>query len=74
MLVCTCGSKFKTVKVGEVVVIGTALYACDVKECPKCAKRILHAAECAITCDPLRISSIVDSMIEKGGTVYGGNQ
>ena len=73
MLLCTCGGRFKTVKVGDIVVINDAIHSCDTKECTGCGKHIIDAADgsfCSMD-ESERVDKIFAGMAEKGHNIYG---
>lgn len=70
MIMCECGERFKTTKVGNGIVTVRGLFSCDTKVCQGCAKVILDVAESPVAVGD-RVETIARSMREKGLTVYG---
>lgn len=73
MLLCTCGGRFRTKKIGDIVVINNAMHSCDTKECDNCSKRIIDAADgpfCSMS-ESERVDKIFAGMAEKGHNIYG---
>ena len=71
MIVCTCGSQFRTIKTGTNVIVQGALYAADLKECPECHSRILDPAATPIAFERELVAEIVGKLDDKHMTVYG---
>lgn len=69
MIMCECGNKFKTTKVGNGVVTVLGLLSCDTRVCQGCSKVILDVAEKPVATGD-RVDTIKRAMREKGLTVY----